>query len=326
MTKQRLFLLATAALCSVFAASAPINAQSYPSQPIKIIVPASAGGPSDIPARLASQFLPAKLGQPVITENRPGGGGVIGVREVIKSMPNGYTLLSAGGAQLAVIPALSMSAGCDPTKDLVPVAKFMDNFQILVVHPSSPWNSVKDLIADAKANPGKFNYAHVGNGHLTHLAGELFMVRTGTKLIGVPYRSGGESVTAILSQAVHMSFENSSVTLPLIADGKLRALAVTTRTRTPLAPNLPTMIEAGVTDYEVSTFFGIVAPPTTPTSIVAKLNAQINEGLKTPEIQQLIAKMGAVSQPGSPAAFAETIAAHMGKWRSLGKIANIKID
>src|SRR5258708_4527316 len=166
MKMHRVFIFASAVPLLVLGLSHPAGAQNYPSQPIKIIVAATPGGPSDIPARLASQILQPKLGQPVVIENRGGGGGVIGVREVIRSAPNGYTLLSTGGAQLAVIPALSASAGYDPTKDLTPVAKFMDSFQILAVHSSSPWKSIKDLIADAKANPGKFNFAHVGNGHL----------------------------------------------------------------------------------------------------------------------------------------------------------------
>ena len=326
MKIHRVFLLALPVTLLVLELTNPVRAQTYPSQPIKIIVSAAPGGPSDIPARLASQILQPKLGQPVVIENRGGGGGVIGVREVVRSAPNGYTLLSAGGAQLAVVPALSASAGYDPTKDLAPVAKFMDSFQILAVHPSSPWRSINDLIADAKANPGKFNFAHVGNGHLTHLAGEMFMISTGTKLIGVPYRSGGESATAVLSQTVHMTFENSATLLPLIADGKLRALAITSRARSPLTPDLPTMIESGVPDYEVATFFGIMAPPATPAGIVSKLNAEINDGLKTPEMQQLITKMGAVSQSSSPEDFGATIAAHVARWKKLGQDANIKID
>ena len=326
MKIHRVFLLALPVTLLVLELTNPVRAQTYPSQPIKIIVSAAPGGPSDIPARLASQILQPKLGQPVVIENRGGGGGVIGVREVVRSAPNGYTLLSAGGAQLAVVPALSASAGYDPTKDLAPVAKFMDSFQILAVHPSSPWRSINDLIADAKANPGKFNFAHVGNGHLTHLAGEMFMISTGTKLIGVPYRSGGESATAVLSQTVHMTFENSATLLPLIADGKLRALAITSRARSPLTPDLPTMIESGVPDYEVTTFFGIMAPPATPAGIVSKLNAEINDGLKTPEMQQLITKMGAVSQSSSPEDFGATIAAHVARWKKLGQDANIKID
>jgi len=321
---KRMFALAM--LCLGWHAADPANAQSYPTQLIKIIVPAAPGGPNDIAARLAAQILQPKLGQPIVVEHRPGAGGAIGTREVAKARPDGYTLLAAGGSQLTVIPALSASAGYDPTKDFAPVAKFMDGFQVLVVHPSSPWRSVKDLIDDAKAKPGQLNWSPIGTASLPQLAGELFMLRTGVRMVGVPYRSGGESVTAVLSQAVHMSFENVAILLPLVHEGKLRALAVTSRTRTALAPDVPTMIEVGIPDYEVATFFGIVAPAGTPAGIVNTLNATLNEALKTPEIQETITKLGAVPQSGSPEEFAATISAHLRKWQALGQQANIRID
>ena len=327
-TRRQILSLATSAAAAALLSSRPGNAEGasvYPSKPIKIIVPSAAGGPTDVPARLASQILP-KLGQPVVVENRPGAAGALGTREVMKAAPDGYTLLSGGSAMLGVLPALSSNVGYDPTRDIAPVALFMEGFQILVVHPSSPWTSVSDVIAAAKANPGRFNYAQVGTGHLTHLAGELFMLGTGTKLVGVPYRSGGESLTAVLSQAVHMTFENVAILLPLIAEGKLRALAVTSRARSPLVPNIPTMIEAGVPDYEVTGFFGIEAPATTPTPIVNLLNATINEALRTPEMTATMAKLGVAPRPCSPEEFAAIIAAYIQKWRVVGKAANIKLD
>ena len=227
------------------AAATPAAAQTYPDKPIRLIVPGAPGGPTDVPARLATQFLP-KLGQPAVIENRPGAGGALGARAAATAPPDGHTLLVANTSVLAVFPAVSASAGYDPTKDFAPVAKFSESFQILVVSPSSPWRSVKDLVETAKANPGKLNYAHTGRGGLPHLTGELFLARTGVDIVGVPYRSGGEAVTAVLSEAVHMTFEGITILLPLIRDGKLRALAVTSRARTPLAPDLPTMMEAGV--------------------------------------------------------------------------------
>ena len=326
MVACRALALAMTVLCLACSAAGLAHAQPYPSQPIKIIVPASAGGPNDIAARLAAQILPPKLGQPVVVENRPGASGALGAREVAKAAPDGHTLLAGGGAMLAVLPAISERAGYDPTRDFAAVAEFMDSFQVLVVNPASPWRSVGELIDYARANPGKLNYAHVGTGHLTHLAGELFMARTGTSIIGVPYRSGGESVTAVLGQAVDLTFENIAISLPLIREGKLRALAVTSASRTALAPELPTMVEAGVPGYEVTTFFGIVAPAGTPGSIVNLLNTTINASLKTPEIQETITRLGAVPRAGPPEAFAATIAAQLEKWRALGKAANIRID
>ena len=273
MITRRHFLGASAAC----AAASPARAQIFPDRPIRLIVPSAPGGPTDIPARLLSQILP-KLGQPAIVENRPGAGGAIGARAVATAAPDGLTLLIGNTSVLAVIPAVSASAGYDPAKSFAPVAKISESYQILVVHPSAPWKSVSEFVTDAKANPGKFNFSHTGAGGLPHLTAELFKSSTGTDLVGVPYKSGGEALTAVLGQQVHCTFEAISILLPQIRDGKVRALAVTSRTRTPLAPDIPTMIEAGVPDYEVSTFYGVVAPAGTPREIVAKLNAAINEG------------------------------------------------
>jgi tripartite-type tricarboxylate transporter receptor subunit TctC len=330
---RRQFLELAAAGAGITAALgfAPVSisgaapADAYPGKTIKIVIPSAPGGPLDIPARLTAQAL-AKFGQPVVVEHRPGAAGAIGTREVVKAAPDGYTLLSGGAGGLAVLPAMSASTGFDPVKDLAAVAKVLESFQVVAVNPSSPWKSIADLVAHAKANPGKLNFAHVGTGHITHLAGELFMARTGVKLVGIPYRSGGESLTAVLGNSVQVSFENVAITRPQVAEGKLRALAVTSAERSPLAPDLPTMVEAGVGDYEVTTYMGIVAPAGTPATIVSKLNAAINETLATPQTQELMRKLGAVSRPGSPEDFAAIIAAHLQKWRTLGRTAGIKLD
>jgi tripartite-type tricarboxylate transporter receptor subunit TctC len=301
-------------------------AQTYPDKPIKIIVPAASGGPTDIPARLASQILQPKWGQPVVIENRPGAGGGIGARAVIASPADGYTLLAGNTSVLAVYPAVAPAAGYDPVKNFAPVAKVSESYQILVVSASSPWKTVKELVDDSKTNPGKFNVAHTGAGGLPHLTGELFAVRSGAKLTGVPYRSGGEAVTAVLSGAVQMSFESITILLPLIREGKLRALGITSSQRTPLAPDLPTMAEAGVPNYEVTTFNGIVAPAGTPANIVTMLNTAMNEGLSTPEMKATISRLGAVSPLGSPADFAKFIAGQHNKWKDVAKSANIKVE
>jgi tripartite-type tricarboxylate transporter receptor subunit TctC len=302
------------------------SAQNYPDKPIKIIVPGASGGPTDLPARLASQILQPKLGQPVVVENRPGAGGAIGARAVIGSPPDGYTLLAGNTSVLAVIPSVSASAGYDPAKTFAAVAKVSESYQILVVHPSRPWKTVKELVDHSKANPGTLNYAHTGAGGLPHLTGELFIARSGASFTGVPYRSGAEAVTAVLSEAVHMTFESITILLPLIRDGKVRALAITSGRRTPLAPDLPTMIEAGVPDYEVTTFNGIVAPAGTPAPIVSLLNAAMSEGLQSEEMQATIKRLGAVSPPGTAADFAAFIVAQNDKWRAVAKDANIKVD
>jgi tripartite-type tricarboxylate transporter receptor subunit TctC len=311
----------------LFAAALPIaQAQTYPDKPIKIIVPSAPGGPTDVPARLASQILPSRIAQPIVVENRPGAGGAIGARAVASAPADGYTLLAGNTRVFAVIPAVSASAGFDPIKDFAPVAKVSESFQILVVLPSFPAKTLKEFLDYAKANPGKLNYAHTGPGGLPHLTAELFKSKTGTDLVGVSYRSGGESVTAVLSGAVHLTFESITVLLPLIREGKVRALGVTTAQRSPLAPDLPTIAEQGVADYEVLTFNGIVAPKNTPAAIVNKLNAAMNEGLKTPEMQETITKLGAVTDAGTPEQFGAFIATNFEKWKAVGKAANIKID
>lgn len=303
----------------------PLSAQTYPDHPIKLIVPSASGGPTDIPARMTAGFIP-KLGQPGVVENRPGAGGALGARSVASSPPDGYTLLVGNTSVFAVNPAVSASAGYDPLQNFAPIAKFSESFQILVVHPSLPVTSVKELLDYIKANPGKLNYAHSGIGGLPHLTAELFIARTGANIVGVPYRSGGEAVTAVLGQNVQMTFEAISILLPLISEGKVRALAVTSRARTPLAPDLPTMMEAGVPDYEVTTFNGIAAPAGTPAPIIGKLNAAINEGLLTATTKETLAKLGAVAGPGSPEEFASFIAAELAKWKSVAQQANVKID
>jgi tripartite-type tricarboxylate transporter receptor subunit TctC len=326
MMTGRAFVAATVTLCLAALAADRAAAQAYPDKPIRIIVPAGPGGPTDLPARLASQILPPKFGQPVVIENRPGVGGVLGARAVIASPPDGYTLMAGNTSVLAVYPSVSSSAGFDPRTAFAPIAKVSESYQILVVHPSSPWKTVKELVDHAKANAGKLNYAHTGAGGLPHLTGELFRSRSGADFVGVPYRSGGEAVSAVLSQAVHLTFESITILLPLIRDGKVRALAITSGKRTPLAPDLPTMVEAGVPDYEVTTFNGLVAPAGTPANIINTLNAAMNEGLSTPDVKALIAKLGAVSPLGSPADFAKFIADQNVKWQGVAKTANIKVN
>ena len=192
MNRQRMLATATVALCFGMIASVPAHTQSYPEKPIKIIVAAAPGGPNDVPARLAAQILTPKLGQPIVVEHRPGAGGAIGAREAAKAPPDGYTLFMGNTSTLAVIPAVSTNAGYDPVKNFTPIIRITEGFQILVVHPSSPSTSIKQLVDETKANPGKINYAHTGAGGLPHLAGELFMLRSGAKMTGVSYRSGGE--------------------------------------------------------------------------------------------------------------------------------------
>jgi tripartite-type tricarboxylate transporter receptor subunit TctC len=300
-------------------------ANDYPNKAVRLIVPSAPGGPSDVPARLASQILAPKFNQPFIVENRPGAGGALGARVVATAPPDGYTLLTGNSSTLAAIPAVSDSAGYDPVKDFAPVVRINEGFQILVVHPDAPWKTVKDFVDDAKANPGKINYGHTGPGGLPHLAGELFMLRSGARLSGVSYRSGGESITAVLGKTIQATFENIAILRSMISEAKVRALGVQNTTRTPLLPEVPTMEEAGVPDCEANTFFGVVAPAGTPLDIVKKLSDAMNEGLATPEMQKTIIGLGSEAKPNSPEEFAAYIAAQHKKWVAVGKAANVKI-
>ena len=307
-------------------AAVPAQAQNYPNKPIKLIVAAAAGGPTDVPARLASQILSAKLGQPVVVENRPGAGGALGARVVATAPPDGYTLLVGNTSTMAVIPAVSASAGYDPVKDFIPIVRITEGFQILVVAPTSPWKTVKDFVDDSKANPDKISYGHTGPGGLPHLAGELFMLRSGAKLTGVSYRSGGESTTGVLSGAIQATFENIAILRALISEGKVRALGAQNKVRTPLLPDMPTMAELGIQDGEANTFFGLAAPAGTPPEIIKILSDAINEGLATPEMQRTITNLGSEAKPNSPAEFAAYIEAQYKKWLAVGKAANVKIN
>ena len=318
-------VLAVLAVVSTCLAGAPAAAQSFPERPIRLIVPSAPGGPTDLPARLVAQILPS-LGQPAVVENRAGAGGAIGARAVANATPDGYMLLVGNTSVFAVWPAVSASAGYDPAKNFAPVAKLSESYQIVVVPAASPFKTMRDVVAFAKANPGKLNVAHTGVGGLPHLTVELLKARAGIDVVGVPYKSGGESVTAVLAGQVDMTIEGITILLPHIRDGKLRALAVTSHARTPLVPDLPTMIEAGVPNYEVTTFNGVVAPAGTPAAIVDKLNAAINDGMQAPDMQKRLEALGAVSQRNSPAAFGAFMAAEHRKWSELAASAHISID
>jgi tripartite-type tricarboxylate transporter receptor subunit TctC len=321
--KSSLMSVIACAGVAIFTGAA--QSQTYPSQPIRIIVSSSPGGPNDTVARLASQIL-SKLGQPAIVENRAGAGGALAAREVAAAKPDGYTLMVGNTSTMAVIPAMQAKPGYDSLKDFAPVARFWESYQLLVVNSSSSWMSAKELIDAAKASPGRLTYAHTGAGGMPNLSSELFQTRTGIKLVPVPYRSGGELATAVLSHAVDTSIGDIAAMLPLVRTGKLRALAVTSRTRTPLAPEIPTMMEVGVPDYDVTTFFGIVAPAGTPDDIVRKLNKALNEGLKTPEAQALIQRIGVISHPGSPQDFADFIRAKRELWTAAAKAIGAKAN
>ena len=318
------FFVAAAVLSGALAASA--NAQTWPDRAIHLVVPAGPGGPTDVLARLIADRLQPALGQPVIVDNRGGAGGAIGARAVAAAPADGYTLMLGNTATLANIPAVSKNAGYDPVKNFAPIAKLTDSYQLLVVTPAFPAKSVAELVAYAKANPGKLNDAAVGAGNLTHLSGELLKARAGIDFAIVHYKSGGEALTAVVGGQVQFAIDNVTVVRPLVQDQRLRALAVTSRKRQADFPDLPTMMEAGIPDYEVTSFFGVVAPVATPMDILDRLNRAINAALRTPDMQTAFANLGARPAIETPQQFAAFIAGELAKWTELSNSAGIKVD
>ena len=309
----------------IYGLSAAI-AQPYPARPIKMIVPFPPGGPVDVTARIVAQHLPRTLGQTVVVENRAGAAGALGAKAVAGAEPDGYTLLCGNISTLVVLPAVTNNRDYDPGKVFVPIAKVSQNYEVLVVHPAFPAKSVAELVAHAKANPGKLNFGSAGHGNATHLAAELFKLKTGTDIVHIPYKGAAEAVTGVLGGQVHMFFGDIAGVLPLMREGRLRALAVSSEARNPLVPDLPTMIESGVPDYVVLTYIGVVAPAGTPASIIGKLNAAINASLAAPEVMAAFGKLGAEVRPAPPQDFAAFLAAETQKWAAVAKAANIKID
>jgi tripartite-type tricarboxylate transporter receptor subunit TctC len=318
------FFVAAAVFSGALAAIA--NAQTWPDRAIHLVVPAGPGGPTDVLARLIADRLQQSLGQPVIVDNRGGAGGAIGARAVAAAPADGYTLMLGNTATLANIPAVSKNAGYDPVKNFAPIAKLTDSYQLLVVTPAFPAKSVAELVAYAKANPGKLNDAAVGAGNLTHLSGELLKARAGIDFAIVHYKSGGEALTAVVGGQVQFAIDNVTVVRPLVQDQRLRALAVTSRKRQADFADLPTMMEAGIPDYEVTSFFGVVAPAATPVDIVDRLNRAINAALRTPDMQTAFANLGATPATETPQQFAAFIAGELAKWTELSNSAGIRVD
>jgi len=315
-----------AVLTAIGLMTGAVSAQSYPDRLVKIIVPQGPGGPTDLLARVAAQRLQTAYGQNVIIENRGGAGGVIAAKAAGSAEGDGYTLFMGNTSVLVLIPILSKTASYDPARLFTPVARLAESYQVLVVHPSLPVKTVAELVAYAKINPSKLNYSSAGIGNTIHLAGELFNHSAGVNIVHVPYNSGAEATTAVLGGQVQMTFVNITGLPPLIADGKLRALAVTSPKRQALLPDVPTMIESGYPDFVVRAFFGIVAPAGTPAAIVDKLNATINAEMTSNEMQTTLKRLGAEAGSGTAADFAAFIADERRRWSAVAKAANISID
>jgi tripartite-type tricarboxylate transporter receptor subunit TctC len=313
---------ALAAFASLALAQAP-----YPSRPIRIVVPFPAGGTTDILARAVAVKLTETTGQPAVVDNRPGAGGNIGAELVAKSAPDGYTFLMGTVGTHAINPSLYAKMPYDHVKDFAPVILVAGVPNVLVINPSLPVNSVQELIAYIKANPGKVNFASSGSGTSIHLSGELFKTMTGTQITHVPYKGSAPALQDLVGGQVQIMFDNLPSSLALIKGGKLKALAVTSLERSSALPDVPTVAESGLPGFEASSWFGLLAPAGTPKEAIAKINGEVAKWLATPEAKEKLASQGAIAASGlTPDDFAKHIATETTKWNKVVKESGAKVD
>lgn len=317
-------LLACACLASPLA-SPPVVAQGYPARTTTIVVPYSPGGVVDVIARVIGDQLRVTLGQPVIIENKAGAGGNIGTATVGQAAPDGYTLL-LGSPAFTINPSLYSGLSWDPVRSFEPIGMIGIVPNVLVVHPSVNADTLKDFIALAKAKPGEFSYASAGAGSSNHLAVELLKSRTGTDLVHVPYKGQPDALRDLLAGRVHVMAITMALVQEHIASGQLKALAITTGTRSPLLPNVPTAQEAGLEDFEVAAWFGLLAPAKTPSDVVRRLHSDLQQILTKPEVVERLRPIGLELRPGSPEELASFIVKDRARWAETIKAANIKLN
>ena len=314
-------LLAVTATVGPAAAEGP-----FPDRPIRFVVPFPPGGGADNLARAIVPKAAQVLGVPIVIDNRPGAGGNIGAAEVARAAPDGYTLLQGTNGTHGINQALYEKTGFDPLKDFVPVARFTVIPAMLVVNPSVPAHSVKELLAYIKANPGKVSFASAGNGTTSHLAGVRFAQLTGADIVHIPYKGGGPALTGVLAGDVQMMIDLMVSVYPNVKAGKLRGLAVTTKDRVPTAPDVPTLDESGVPGFNIAASDGVYAPAGTPKAIVDKLNAAFRQALEDPQVRESLISRGAFPVPGTPADLAHHVAVEYPMWVKLVKDSGAKVD
>ena len=320
MTCAALLFAVTACAQSPSASSG----QPYPSRPLRLIVPFPPGGSTDILSRALSQKLSENLAQPVVVDNRPGAGGSIGSEAAAKAVPDGYTLLMGQLGPLAVSPAIYRNLPYDPVKSFAPISLMAIVPSVLVVNTSLPFSSAAEVIAYAKANPGKLTYGSAGTGSTSHLTTEYFKLATGTDILHIPYKGVGPMLTDLISGQLAMGINGAPAVMPHVNSGRLRALAVSSLTRLPSLPNIPTLDESGVKGFEANGWYGIVAPAGTPREIVLRLNAEIRRIVATPELRARLDAEGAIPAADSPEAFAAFIASEIARWGAVLKRAGIE--
>ena len=321
---RRHFLHLAAGAAALPVVSRVANAQSYPTRPVRLIVPFAAGGGTDITARVMGQWLSERLGQQFVIDNRPGGGTNIGTEAVVRAPADGYTLLLAG-SPAAINATLYDKLNYNFIRDIAPVAGIIRQPFVMAVHPSVPAKTVPEFIAYAKANPGRINMASAGTGAGSHVTGELFKMMAGVDMVHVPYRGAGPALTDLIAGQVQVYFATTVASIEYIRAGRLRALAVTTATRSDALPGIPTVDEF-VPGYEASSWYGVGAPKATPAEIIEKLNKEINAGLADPKIKARLADLGGDVLALSPADFGKLIAEETEKWGTVVTFTGIKAD
>ena len=314
------------ALALVVYGGAAHGQPAYPAKTIRMVVPFPPGGTTDILARVVGQKITEATSQQVIIDNRPGAGGNIGTEIVAKAPPDGYTLITDPGSTLTINPSLFAKLPFDPLKDFAPVTIIAAVPNLLVVHPSLPVKNVRDLISLAKAKPGQLNYASTGAGQSTHLSMELFKLMAGITVTHIPYKGSSPALTDLLAGHVSLMFDNMPSCLPHVKAGKLRALAVSTLKRSPALPALPTVAESGLPGFEVSVWFGVLAPAGTARDIVSRLNAIVVNALASSDVRERLAGQGAEPIGNSPEQFTAQMQRDLVKWAKVVKDANIKLD
>ena len=301
------------------------HAGEYPDRPVRIILPYTAGSPNDVIARFIAPYLLSRLRQPLAIENRAGGGTLIGARAVMTAEPDGYTLLFSNSPTHVVASLGHPSLAYDPLKDFAPIAMVGSSALVMVIAPGVPARSVQEFVAYAKANPGRLNFGF-GQGTLPHLAGELFKMATATDIVSVPYRGGTQAVSDMLGGRIEMNFGSGSTLFPLIRDGRLRALAVTSPARSPEQPQVQTMIEAGLPVMTVVTRYGLLGPAGLPAQVIERLNAEINASLRIADVAATMAGIGFEPVGGSPRDFALAIADDLRKWAPIVKATGFQLE
>jgi tripartite-type tricarboxylate transporter receptor subunit TctC len=322
---RRILLAAIAAAGFGAAELSPGHAQSYPSKPIKLVLPYTPGSPNDVLARLVAPGLSSRLGQPLVVDNRPGGGTSIGTKAAMGAEPDGYTLLFSNSPTLLIVPLAHKSFTYDPLTDFVAIAMVASSANVMVIAPSVPAKSVQEFVAYAKANPGKLNFGF-GQGTQPHLVGEMFKVATGTDIASIPYRGGAQAITDVLGGRIHMNIGTVATLAPLIRDGRLKALAITSTTRSPDLPDVPTMAEAGYPAVTSVSYYGILGPAGLAADVVRKLNGDVNESLKSAELTASMANLGFEPVSGSPQDFAALLATETQKWAPVVKATGFQME